>query len=98
MHNSVMDFLKAHLSTEEISGKRVAEIGSQDVNGTPRPVVIPMKPSGYIGVDYAPGPGVDVVANALALTEKFGEASFDVVISTEMLEHHEDWRLNVGQV
>ena len=40
MHNSVMDFLKAHLCAEEIVGKRVAEIGSQDVNGTPRTVVI----------------------------------------------------------
>ena len=98
MHNSVMDFLKAHLCAEEIVGKRVAEIGSQDVNGTPRTVVIPMKPAAYIGVDYAPGPGVDVVANALALTEKFGEASFDVVISTEMLEHVEDWRPIVEQL
>lgn len=98
MHVSVMDFLKAHLSVEEIAGKKVVEIGSQDVNGTPRPVVIPFKPEVYIGVDFAPGPGVDVVASALTLRDRFGEGSFDVVISTEMLEHVEDWRPIVEQL
>lgn len=98
MHASVIDFLKAHLSVEEISGKRVAEIGSQDVNGTPRPVVLPFKPAAYIGVDSASGPGVDVVADAGALGTRFGDGSFDVVISTELLEHVEDWRLIVGQL
>jgi len=98
MHPSVLDFLKSHLVAEEVSGKRVAEIGSQDVNGTPRPIVLPFKPSAYIGVDSAPGPGVDIVANAASLKEQFGENSFDVVISTEMLEHVEDWRPIVGQM
>lgn len=98
MHPSVMDFLKSHLSREEISGKRVADIGSQDVNGTPRPVVLPLKPAAYVGVDSAPGPGVDVVCDAEALKEKFGDGSFDVVISTEMLEHVEDWRPVVRQL
>ena len=98
MHTSVIDFLKAHLSSEEVNGKRVAEIGSQDVNGTPRPVVLPLRPAAYIGVDFAPGAGVDVVADAKALTAKFGEGAFDIVISTEMLEHVEDWRSIIGQL
>jgi len=98
MHVSVLDFLKAHLVSAEIGGKRVAEIGSQDVNGTPRSVVLPLKPAAYIGVDYASGPGVDVVADAGALEARFGGGSFDVVISTELLEHVEDWRLIVGQL
>lgn len=98
MHASVMDFLKAHLTFDEVCGKRVAEIGSQDVNGTPRPIVLPLKPSAYIGIDYAAGPGVDVVADATSLTEKFGGEAFDIVISTEMLEHLQDWRSVVEQL
>jgi len=98
MHASVMDFLRAHLSSAEVSGKKVAEIGSQDVNGTPRTVVVPLKPSAYIGVDSAPGPGVDMIVDAMALKERFGEGAFDIVISTEMLEHVEDWRPIVEQL
>ncbi|MEM3191966.1 MAG: methyltransferase domain-containing protein, partial [Candidatus Parvarchaeota archaeon] len=34
----------------------------------------------------------DLVVDASRLTQEFGEGSFDVVISTEMLEHVRDWR------
>lgn len=36
--------------------------------------------------------GVDEVWDARYLSEKFGENSFDVVLSTEMLEYVDDWR------
>lgn len=98
MHSSVLDFLKVHLSGKDISGKRVLEVGSQDVNGTPRPVVMPLRPALYIGVDVEKGPGVDVISGADSLSKIFGEGSFDVVISTEMLEHVFDWKPVVGQL
>lgn len=98
MHRSVLAFLKANISAGEIRAKRVLEVGSQDVNGTPRPVVLPLGPSEYIGVDSEKGPGVDIVSNADALSATFGEESFDVVISTEMLEHLVDWRPVVQQL
>lgn len=98
MHNSVLCFLRANLSKAEVFGKRVAEIGSQDVNGTPRSVVMPLQPSAYIGIDSAPGKGVDVVANADALCSIFGVDAFDVVVSTEMLEHVQEWRPVVRQM
>lgn len=98
MHPSVIDFLRSNLTKAEVFGKRVAEIGSQDVNGTPRPVVMPLEPSSYIGIDSAKGPGVDVVANAGDLCSLFVPGAFDIVISTEMLEHVEDWRPVVQQM
>lgn len=98
MHDSVLHFLRSHLTLQEVKGKRVAEIGSQDVNGTPRPVVLPLQPSEYIGVDAAPGAGVDVVADATGLCAKFGAESFDIVLSTEMLEHVQEWRPVVQQM
>jgi SAM-dependent methyltransferase len=98
MHPSVLDFLRSNLTKEEVCGRRVAEIGSQDVNGTPRPVVMPLQPASYIGIDSAKGPGVDVVVNAGDLCSLFASGAFDIVISTEMLEHVADWRPVVQQM
>lgn len=98
MHNSILDFLRANLSKAEALGKRVVEIGSQDVNGTPRSVVVPLCPAEYVGVDSSPGNGVDIVADAGALCSRFGSESFDLVISTEMLEHVQDWKPVVQQM
>ncbi len=81
-----------YLTKEEIEGKRVIEVGSYDVNGGLRSYVESLKPSEYIGVDIKEGPGVDVVCRAEDLTKRFGDESFDVVISTELLEHIKDWR------
>ena len=41
----------------------------------------------YTGIDALPGPGVDLVLNAHQLTANVKRNSFDVVVSTEMLEH-----------
>jgi len=50
------------------------------------------KPSSYIGVDVSYGKNVDMIVPAEKLVEKFGENAFDVVISTEMIEHVYDWK------
>ena len=66
---------------------RVLEVGSYNVNGSPRCVIQAQE---YIGVDMAPGPGVDIVCNAHDLVERFGRESFDAVICCEMIEHDSD--------
>ncbi|MGC9069640.1 MAG: class I SAM-dependent methyltransferase, partial [Thermoprotei archaeon] len=55
-------------------------------------------PKEYIGVDIEPGKFVDVVLPAERLVEHFGPESFDVVISTETLEHVQDWRLVINNM
>lgn len=72
--------------------KRVLEVGSGDVNGSVRPAVEAHSPKEYIGTDFMAGPRVDQVVDAVDLVKAFGKNSFDVVISTEMLEHAEHWR------
>lgn len=98
MHDSVLAFLKEDLSRSEILGKRVAEIGSQDVNGSPRPIVMALEPLEYVGIDGSKGPGVDLIMNADVLCEVLGSETFDIVLSTEMLEHVVDWRLVIRQM
>lgn len=84
----------AHLmiGTADIEGKDVLEVGSLDVNGSIRPFVEAMHPRKYVGVDSMPGKLVDEVVAAEKLVDRFGKLRFDVVISTEMLEHAEHWR------
>ena len=92
MHESVMAFGRRVLAAADVRRKRVIEVGSMDVNGSLRSHVESLKPKRYVGVDFAAGKSVDVVCDACDLRKKFGKESFDVVLSTEMLEHAEDWR------
>jgi len=59
-------------------------------------VIEAMAPASYLGTDAQPGPGVHLECPAEKLPEALGEASADVVICTEMLEHAEDWRAAVA--
>jgi SAM-dependent methyltransferase len=56
------------------------------------------KPREYIGVDIEPGKYVDVVLPAERLVDYFGPESFDVVVSTEVIEHVLDWRLVINNM
>lgn len=98
MHASVLDFIRQTLSPSEVKGKRIIEVGSLDVNGSARPMIVSMGPTEYWGVDCWLGPSVDVVCKADDLERTFGLESFDIVLSTEMLEHVEDWRLVISQL
>jgi SAM-dependent methyltransferase len=77
---------------DEIKGKTVLEVGSLDVNGSLQPIFKSWKPKKYVGADIEMGPGVDVVVSGEDLMTKFKPESFDVVISTETMEHVRDWR------
>lgn len=59
----------------------VVEFGSYDVNGSTRTM---FNESVWHGIDTRPGPRVDEVANCC---DWDGEEEFDLVITTEMLEH-----------
>lgn len=79
------------LTAAIVAGRDCLEVGSLDVNGSIRPYVESLGPARYVGIDMAPGPRVDEVVDAAHLVERFGADSFDVVITTEMLEHIRDW-------
>lgn len=97
-HRSVLAFVMTHISEADVAGKKVLEVGSFDVNGSPRLLVELLAPASYIGVDIRHGPKVDQICGAAELVVTFGAESFDVVVSTEMLEHAEDWRSAVSNM
>jgi len=91
---AVIEFFIKHVEPAESHGKRVLEIGSKYVNGSVRPLVERfLKPKEYLGIDIEPGKFVDIVLPAEEIVKYFGEGSFDVIISTELLEHVKDWRV-----
>lgn len=65
-------------------GTRILEIGSLDINGSVRQF---FKNCDYIGIDVAPGPGVDVVCDG----QTYDAEAFDVVVSCEAMEHNPHW-------
>lgn len=93
MNTAIILFAALNLKPEDIKGKRVIEVGSYNVNGSLRPLVTALGPSEYVGVDIMEGPGVDIICDAADLPNRFIPGSFDLVISTEMIEHVKDWRM-----
>lgn len=90
MHAEQTDFCQRVLEAfpKFKSGVVVLDVGSRDINGNNR---ILFNADKYIGVDVSEGPNVDVVCFAHELKSYFPAACFDVVISTEMLEHDPNW-------
>jgi SAM-dependent methyltransferase len=73
----------------------VLDIGAQDVNGSLRGLA----PAGcrYIGVDFAPGRGVDLVLDD-PYQLPFEDGSVDVVVSSSCFEHVEMFWLMFSEV
>jgi hypothetical protein len=89
MHDSVMNWVQRHIGPGEVAGKPVAEVGSRDHNGSVQEIICFLEPASYLGIDIQPGPKVNLIMDAADLP-CYG--SFDLVVSTECLDHCEDWK------
>lgn len=75
---------------------RVLDLGGADVNGTIHASLREQLPLATIEVlDIAPGPGVTIVADAREYRPAPGAELYDLIISTECLEHVHAWPLVV---
>lgn len=86
MHDSVREFVYDVIDAqrETLAGCRVLEMGSLNVNGSVRDLFAEVA-HGYLGIDGQLGPGVDL--QCFSWGTPFRDETFDVVVSTEMLEH-----------
>jgi len=97
-HESCLDFVKQVLKKEDIEGRSVLEIGSLNVNGSARHYIESLKPSKYLGVDIAAGQGVDEICSIYDIVDRYRSESFDVVISTEVMEHVKNWQKAISNM
>lgn len=72
---------------------KVLDMGGRDVNSTVQGLdVRPYLPhSVWQGADLAAGPGVDIVTDLTRRPWTYAD-DYDVVVSTELLEHVADWK------
>jgi len=98
MNIKCIKFIAENITYQEVCGGKVIEVGALDVNGSPRYILQLLNPREYIGVDIESGNGVDIVCPAENVVERFGENVFDIVVSTEMLEHALEWRAAISNL
>jgi SAM-dependent methyltransferase len=91
-HSTCIEFGILALTAKEIRGKDIVEVGSLDINGSLRNYLESLAPRKYIGVDLSKGRGVDIICAAECLVARFGSESFDILVSTELMEHVKDWK------
>lgn len=84
MHAEVYAFVGKTTGPLNTADVRVLEIGSFNVNGSVRPFFAAAKE--YVGIDRRSGPDVDVVSEASDYNTD-GKKQFDIVITSEALEH-----------
>src|SRR5579872_1762377 len=84
MHDTAFKTGKVFFETYAKPDAVVVEFGSRNVNGSLRDAC----PKGvtYVGLDVAPGPGVDVVMNSDS-SVPLRSAIADMVVSSSMFEH-----------
>lgn len=90
MHQSSLEkmtaFRQQYLAGKESSALRICDLGSQDVNGSYRPLFSEQAWT-YVGLDMAPGNNVDVVLRTPYVWREVASNSADVVISGQAFEH-----------
>lgn len=91
MHKSVMDFGKRIITEDLIKDKIVLELGSRNINGTLSTHCKQFKPLSFTGIDYVQGDNVDKVLDLVELKKEYSDNSVDFILSTELMEHVEDW-------
>jgi SAM-dependent methyltransferase len=84
MHDTALAIGRSFFATYGLATSTIVELGACNVNGALRDVS--PKAARYIGLDIAPGPGVDVVTKANAALPIAPESA-DIVISSSMFEH-----------
>lgn len=81
-------FRQRYLAGREASVLHIYDLGSQDVNGSYRPLF--SEPAWrYVGLDMASGKNVDVVLRTPYAWKEVASCSADVVISGQAFEHIE---------
>lgn len=97
MHDSIRHWVFRCLKRYPINqpGQKLLDIGGRDVNGSCRGY---FKNCECVTIDPVAAPGVDIVTDSHHLVETFGEAAFDIILCTSMLEHDSAFWVTMPQI
>jgi SAM-dependent methyltransferase len=95
--DKMAEFRRKFLSGREQEHLTIVDLGSQDINGSYRPL-FETPTWHYIGVDMAAGPNVDVVLADPYNWRELHRESADVIISGQTFEHTEFFWLTIQQI
>jgi SAM-dependent methyltransferase len=84
MHRSALSNAARFFDAYPMEGATVVDIGAQDVNGSIRQVC----PHAYVGVDFVPGPGVEIILDD-PYKLPFADGSQDIIVASSCFEHSE---------
>lgn len=88
-HPECWDFLTTALAPYECAPVAVLDLGGRDANGWHTVDELLPCADPFVTLDITPGAGVDIVADAATWQP---DREYDIVLSTETLEHAERWR------
>lgn len=77
----------------DVHSLRCLDVGGADINGSARRIVdsATRRLNLWTGLDIAPAPGVDIVADARKPVPEEMRGVYDLVLCTEVFEHVQDW-------
>jgi SAM-dependent methyltransferase len=93
MITTTKDFIeKLFKKYPSVTGDKVLEVGSLDVNGTVKDLLL-TRYKKYTGIDMRIGPNVDLCINGHDIRKHFKKESFDMVFCVDTIEHDiEFWK------
>jgi SAM-dependent methyltransferase len=96
-YQNMKNFVEKYLSMYKDKSLKILEVGSQDVNGTYRPL-LNQKNWSYTGLDICEGPNVDIVVEDIYNWKRIHSNSYDVIISGQAFEHIEYFWLTMNEI
>ena len=87
MHKECLEFMTKTVKTMDIKDKTVLDVGGRNVNGSIKDLFAGCR--SYEALDHVAGRGVDIVADLYVWEPGH---PYDIVVSTEVLEHVRDAR------
>jgi len=92
MHNEIREWMMyaRALHPDHFKHGEVLDVGAQDINGTNRWLFGPA--CHYMGIDLVAGRNVDIVMPVHHYAAENSPEKFDVIVSTDCLEHDRYWR------
>ena len=78
---------------QDISSKKILDIGSYNLNGTLKPI---FQNADYTGLDMEEGPNVDIVSSSHDIP--FEDNTFDIVLSSSCFEHDDMFWLSFTEM